>query len=262
MDAPHIDDLANRVLAWPCRYLLARRIAGRAGAAMLALAAGATMAAAGSHNEPEDIKPRSSTSVSVAAKHGESNTSAPQTARSKVSSGQVQPALPVMPLASSAPDADTVADQTASSAMNALTAHARPAILPVLSDEVRLAALQEGRRLRSLAPFSATAPALTAQPVRAGPTAVALRARPLAEGAAAYALVTDITRTRIASELRQQLMGSSATVGQLPGTPRTELMQVSAGWRAVVWPFATENEAAKARRLLAERGIRTELLKF
>lgn len=231
---------------------------------MLALAAGATMAAAGSHSGPEVIKPRPSTSNSVAVKHGESRPAVPQTASSRVASGQVQPALPVIPLASNAPDADAAAaaDQTASSAMNALTAHARPAILSVLSDEVRLAAIQEGKRLRSMAPLSATAPALTAQPVRAPPTAVAARARPHAEGAAAYALVTDITRTRIASELRQQLMGSSATVGELPGTPRAELMQVSAGWRAVVWPFATEKDAAKARRLLAERGIRTELLKF
>ena len=77
-----------------------------------------------------------------------------------------------------------------------------------------------------------------------------------------YALATHITRTRIASELRQQLMGSSATVGELPGTPRAELMQVGEGWRAVVWPFATERDADKARHLLAERGIRTELLKF
>jgi len=258
MDDPLIDDVANRVLAWPCRYLLARRIAGWAGAAMLALAAGATIAAAGSHNEPEVIKHRPSTPVSVTGKHGESRPAAPQTASSKVASGQVQPALPVMPLASSAPHAAAAADPTASSAMNAL-----PAILPVLSDEVRLAAIQEGKRLRSMAPLSATAPALPAQPVRAAaPTAVVARARPPAEGAAAYALVTDITSTRIASELRQQLMGSSATVGELPGTPRAELMQVSAGWRAVVWPFATEKEAAKARRLLAERGIRTELLKF
>jgi len=257
MDDPLIDDMANRVLAWPCRYLLPRRIAGRAGAAMLALAAGATIAAAGSHNEPEVIKPRPSTAVSVTSKHGESRPAAPQAASSRVASGQVQPALPVMPLASSAPHAAAAADPTASSAMNAL-----PAILPVLSDEVRLAAIQEGKRLRSLAPLSATAPALPAQPVRAAPTAVATRSRPPAAGAAAYALVTDITSTRIASELRQQLMGSSATVGELPGTPRTELMQVSAGWRAVVWPFATEKEAAKARRLLAERGIRTELLKF
>lgn len=78
----------------------------------------------------------------------------------------------------------------------------------------------------------------------------------------AYALVTEVTRSRLASELRQQLMGSSSTVGELPGAPHTELMQVSNGWRAVVWPFATEGEAAKARRMLAARGIRTEVLKF
>jgi len=262
MDALHIDDLAFRVLALPCRYLPARCIAGRMGAAMLALASGAAMAAGSVHNEPEAIKPRSSIAVNVAAKHGEANTSAPETASSKVARGQLQPALPVIPLAASAPDAAAAPDQGASSAMNTLTAQTRPVILPVLSEEARVAALQEGKRLRSLAPLSAAAPPLLAQPVQTASAAVTARARLPAEGAAAYALVTDITRTRIASELRQQLMGSSATVGELPGAPRTELMQVSEGWRAVVWPFATESEAVKARRLLAERGIRTELLKF
>ena len=227
---------------------------------MLALSAGAAMAA-GSHNEPEAIKTRPSTAVSVTAKRGESNPAAPQAASSRLASGQVQPSVPAMSPTASAPNA-TAPDQAAPSALNALTAHARPTIMPALSDEVRLTLLQEGKRLRSMAPMSEPVPTRAAPPVQAVATTVTAKARLPAEGAAAYALVTEITRTRIASELRQQLMGSSATVGELPGTPRTELMQVSAGWRAVVWPFATENEADKARRLLAERGIRTELLKF
>ena len=105
-------------------------------------------------------------------------------------------------------------------------------------------------------------PAKPVPPVESASTKTVAMATVPADGVAVYALATDITHTRIASELRQQLMGSSATVGDLPGAPRTELMQVSAGWRAVVWPFATESAADKARRMLAERGIRTELLKF
>ena len=141
-------------------------------------------------------------------------------------------------------------DPAAMSPLNVAAGHPRPRIQPLLSDEGRLTALQERKRLRSMEPTAKT-PAAVSSPVPV-----------LADGVAGYALATDITRTRIASELRQQLMGSSATVGELPGTPRTELMQVGAGWRAVVRPFATQNEADKARRMLAERGIRTELLKF
>lgn len=219
MDATHFDDRLNQVLAWPDRCLLASRIAGRVVAVMLALAAGAAMAAG----------------------------------------GHVQPAAPAVPAVAVTPDAP---DPAASPALSALAAHARPAILPALSDEVRLAALQEGKRLRAMPPVSASAPAFTARPAEDTIVANTAKAKAPVDGAVAYALVTDITRTRVASELRQQLMGSSATLGELPGTPRTDLMQVGAGWRAVVWPFATEPEADKARRLLAERGIRTELLKF
>lgn len=146
--------------------------------------------------------------------------------------------------------------------LNRVPGHARPNIRPLLGDEIRLDALQEGQRLRSMEPGAVVTPARSMPPVEPAPAKTVAMAKVNVEGAALYALVTDTTRSRIASELRQQLMGSSATMGELPGTPRTELMQVGAGWRAVVWPFATEHEADQARRMLAARGIRTELLKF
>lgn len=176
-------------------------------------------------------------------------------------SGQVQFAPPTVPHTASAPAA-MAPDPVSPAASNAPAVHMRPAILPMLSDEVRLAALQEGKRLRSTTPAAASAPAPAARPVVEPAVVSSARSGAPVDSAVAYALVTDITRTRVASELRQQLMGSSAAIGVLPGMPRTDLMQVDTGWRAVVWPFATESEADKARRLLAERGIRTELLKF
>ncbi|MEI7464899.1 MAG: hypothetical protein WCJ87_06105 [Burkholderiales bacterium] len=141
-------------------------------------------------------------------------------------------------------------------------AHVRPDIRPLLSDEDRLAAQQEGKLMRSADPPAEAARARSIQPVTAASAKTASIAAVSVDGFAAYALVSDVTRTRIASELRQQLMSSTATVGDLPGTPRAELMQVATSWRAVIWPFATESEANKARRTLAERGIRTELVKF
>lgn len=176
-------------------------------------------------------------------------------------SGQVQYEPPASSHTTSAAES-MAADPVSPAASSVQALHTRPAILPMLSDEVRLAALQEGKRLRSMTPAAASAPAPAARPVEVPPVVGSARSSALVDGAVAYALVTDITRTRVASELRQQLMGSSAAIGVLPGAPRTDLMQVDTGWRAVVWPFATESEADKARRLLAERGIRTEVLKF
>ncbi len=148
--------------------------------------------------------------------------------------------------------------------------YARPHIRPSLRDEERQAALQAGKWARSMdaATVAAVARSLLPvlitfpQPPDTIPAPTPAQTPVTIEPPAVYALATHVTRTRIASELRQQLMGSSVTVGELPGTPRTELMQVGEGWRAVVWPFATESDADKARHLLAERGIRTELLKF
>lgn len=212
----------------------------RVAAAALALLTGAVTAAAGISHTPE-------------------------AAMSKATGAHTERVVPAAPPASSSTDASP-SELPAMLPLNALPILTRPHIRPTLSDEVRVAALQEGKRLRAMVPGTEMAAFL--QPPPAGATSAKASAiagvHPNAptNAPAAYALVTDITHTRIASELRQQLMGSSATVGDLPGAPRTELMQVSTGWRAVVWPFATEDEADKARRMLAERGIRTELLKF
>ena len=52
-------------------------------------------------------------------------------------------------------------------ALNVVPGHARPHIRPVLSDEVRLAALQEGKRLRSMDPGAVMAALLRPPPVGA-----------------------------------------------------------------------------------------------
>lgn len=118
-----------------------------------------------------------------------------------------------------------------------------PAIRPALSGEVRAAALLEGKRLRAMAP-------------------------PGKEGAAVpgsghvYAVMTISTRTRAVAERGHLVMDSSATAGELPGKPRSELMQVSGGWRAVLWPFSSRDDAKVAQAMLSERGVRTEVLEF
>ena len=242
MDATPIHDLVARVLTEHRRHRLAPRTAARqvsggrpvaampmwrrppAAVAALALFTGAAMASVGITSHV-DVSP-------------------PRSASAPASLDTASHDLAVIPL------------------LSAIPSRARPHIRPVLSDEVRLAALEQGKRLRSMEPGAVMPPAPVTRTFELALAKTSATPKVPADGAAVYALVTDVTHTRIASELRQQLMGSSATVGDLPGAPRTELMQVSAGWRAVVWPFATESAADKARRMLAERGIRTELLKF
>ncbi len=234
MDASHIDDLVASVLALHERQRLAHGMAAR---------------------PVSDLKPAASTHLGSGARAALAALALSTTCAVMATAGIPDTA------AASSPDTAS-SDPVATEPVNAVPAHVRPDIRPVLSDEQRLAALQEGKRLRSLDPAAAAALTRSLTPLESGVAKASTPTGLPADGSPVFALVTDITRTRIASELRQQLMASSATVGDLPGTPRAELMQVGAGWRAVVWPFATESEADKARRMLAERGIRTELLKF
>lgn len=120
---------------------------------------------------------------------------------------------------------------------------ALPAIRPMLDSDMRTAALLEGRRLRAMAPAPRVA-------------ATAQDSRPV------YAVVTSTTRTRHAAERGQRVMGSSASARELPGNPRSELMQVTDGWRAVLWPFRNRDDAKVAQAMLSERGVRTEVLEF
>lgn len=142
----------------------------------------------------------------------------------------------------------------------------RPQIRPALSAEAREAALREANHLRSLGPVAINSPAPsplvppTAQ--RAHAKAQATSNANAAAAVAVYAVMTPVTRTRAAADLRHQLMGSRRTIGEVPGAARSELMRVGDGWSAVLWPFTTRDEAEAARRVLAERGIRTEVLEF
>lgn len=120
---------------------------------------------------------------------------------------------------------------------------ALPIIRPMLDSDMRASALLESRRLRAMSPAPRVA-------------ATAHDSRP------AYAVVTATTRTRNVAERVQRVMGSSASARELPGNPRSELMQVTDGWRAVLWPFRNRDDAKVAQAMLSERGVRTEVLEF
>lgn len=118
-----------------------------------------------------------------------------------------------------------------------------PVIRPVLGSDARAAALLEGRRLRAMAPAN--------RAVVAAPSTGRV-----------YAVMTVTTRTRAVAERGHLVMDSSASAGELPGKPRSELMRVADGWRAVLWPFRNRDDAKVAQAMLSERGIRTEVLEF
>ena len=48
----------------------------------------------------------------------------------------------------------------------------------------------------------------------------------------------------------------------IPGQAHAEVMQVAEGWRAVLWPFDSRDAAEETRRLLATRGIRSDIIEF
>jgi hypothetical protein len=119
-------------------------------------------------------------------------------------------------------------------------------IRPRLTDEQRAEARRLGRQLRGEGESAAAAASAAAPP---------------AEGRH-YALVTRITRGRAASQVMQSLMSSAAAGAALPGQPRTEVMQVKEGFRAIWWPFASPADAEVARAALTAYGINAEVVEF
>lgn len=171
--------------------------------------------------------------------------------------------------ASAALPAPTVATASASAPLASTTAAAAPAgsapgaspppptsataaapprgILPPLSPEQRRQARTESEAVRAAQAASAAA----ADPVQA-----------LAGAAAGqvFAVATPANRTRAGAQLRIVLMNAPTTADA--GQPRAEVLQVSDGWRAVIWPYTDRASAERTRELLAARGIPAEVIAF
>ena len=119
---------------------------------------------------------------------------------------------------------------------------ASQAIRPLLSPEDRQAAREQSTGLRQARAASA-------------PGAVA----PNGERHV-YAVATLPTRSRAGSQLRLVLMGAPTVAAA--GEAQAEVMEVSDGWRAVMWPYASRDAAEKVRDLFASRGIKAEVIEF
>jgi hypothetical protein len=114
-------------------------------------------------------------------------------------------------------------------------------IVPRLTAEERAAARAEGQRLRDAA---SGAPLVAAADGRH------------------YALVARTTRGRAAAEVMQSLIDSAASAAPFTHGPRTEVMAVAGGWRAVWWPFPARGDAEQAKAVLAAYGIDAEIVDF
>jgi hypothetical protein len=151
-------------------------------------------------------------------------------------------------------------------------AEARIDIRPRLDTLVAREARRQSRALRTAA-VPGAAPAETSAAARRSPPkpGTELTSASMAEPGAApkaataaglnFALVTRETRSRAASLV---LLGylESTTLGLPSPTQHKELVPSEAGWRAAWWPFATRQEAERARKRLAGRGLEVEVVEF
>lgn len=78
---------------------------------------------------------------------------------------------------------------------------------------------------------------------------------------AAYAVVARSTKSRLASEMLLGFMQSAAG-GQGKTSQHTEVLPDAKGWRASWWPFASRQEAERARKVLAVTGMHAEVVEF
>ena len=108
------------------------------------------------------------------------------------------------------------------------------------------------------APAPTPAPAARVVPAAAPVPATAAR---LPASAPAYALATRLLRTRAESE--QVLVAWRALLAADPRNPmNVSVMPAGDDWRVVCWPFASRQEAERARSLLAARGMKAETIDF
>lgn len=107
----------------------------------------------------------------------------------------------------------------------------RPPLVARLPDAERRALREAARQLRAAAPAPAKA----------------------------WALATGAADRRLS--LRAAVLFQALARLQ-PQPMQAELLQAPAGWRAVFWPFRSEQDAQRARLALADKGLQTEVIEF
>jgi hypothetical protein len=163
----------------------------------------------------------------------------------------------------------TAAPRSASASAPDIRAELRaPSLIP---EDVKQAAVLEGKRLRASASASASAPAPehgarpSIKPSQAKATlapALPASAASAAEGPRFYALVTKPSRSKAEAQARMVLLSKAAANAIAPRGTRIELLQTQDAWQAIWWPFARRADAERARHLLTVRGVLVEMVEF
>ena len=149
------------------------------------------------------------------------------------------------PLAAPAPAAED----------GASPAQALGSIRPALSEAERELARREAADLRGALPPGGPAGGATGAAGAAGSGASAP-----STSNQVFAVATPATRTRAGSQLRLVLIGAPTT--PVPGQPHAEVMETAQGFRAVMWPFSSREEAEAVRADFEARGIPAEVIEF
>lgn len=174
------------------------------------------------------------------------------------------PRAPSAPVAASAPAAQPApvvasapAAKPAPAAAAAAAAASQPADVEPRLGQVELPSLgpriDERRRQQREAASAAASPSATAT---AGPAAT-----PSPVMGPAWAVWTRVVRTRSESTQMADAMRGLLSA-QTPSKLRVEAMPAGDDWRVVSYPFATREQAERARELLASRGMRVEVVEF
>ena len=157
------------------------------------------------------------------------------------------------------PPEPAAAPRKPAAALNPVLRGGLASIKPQMDEESKAAARKAVADLRAARGEAAPAPTPGMLRVAAAPVPPAVKQA--AAGAPAYALATRLLRTRAESE--QVLVAWRALLARDPRYPlNVSVMPAGDDWRVVSWPFTSQQDAERARSLLAARGLRAETIDF
>ncbi|MDP3085741.1 MAG: hypothetical protein Q8N44_18910, partial [Rubrivivax sp.] len=180
--------------------------------------------------------------------------------------GDIRPRLSERERVDARRDSDDVraaaAARRQAAGLDPVLAAAAPPAAPRPAPDLSVSTVAPGAAMAAGGPGGNTVVATAPQaPPKTTPQAPP-KAAPLGAGGPVFAVAARSTRGRPASEVMLAMLdGAIAGVAQ-PGMPKTELLQVGQGWRAVWWPFRSRDDAELARAYLAALGISVDVIEF
>lgn len=244
------------------RHWSRKRLAtgGGAGLAGVALVAGLVFTLRGAEPAPTQA---AALPASAAASAAASAPMAAQAAVEPASSASAVAAAPSAAAASSAHAAGSESTVAAAPAASAASAADSPAAASAPAAAVAIAPpapvnVRPRRGRVELPPLVERLDTTERATLRQEGRALRGEGAPVADRA--WALVTAPLADRRQSERVAAQLQAVALLQPVP--MRTELLPVGRQWRAVFWPFTSQQDAEKVRLALADKGLKTELMEF